>query len=142
MISGKGKKFIKQINLSFMIGKHLTAKASTIKFKTINNYSYNIPSVPHNDLGIVRVDRMFEFSKKVQPIKLFKTEVPEGELLRFTGFGQQSTKGNLSNILRFVDLKQISLEECNNKTDSKVFGAGHLCTFNDFAVQGICHGDK
>lgn len=103
---------------------------------------YSIPYLPHNDIALARVDKKFEFSPKVQPISFSKNEVPENAVLTLTGFGQTGNDKEVSDILQTIDVERISIEECNLPTDPLVFGEGHLCTFNEFAEQGVCYGDR
>jgi hypothetical protein len=98
--------------------------------------------LPHNDIALVQVNRKFEYSKKVQQINFSKNEIPEDAILTLTGYGATGTDRDDYGILRTVNLKRISLKECNKPKNPLLFGDGHLCTFNDLAEQGICYGDR
>lgn len=106
----------------------------------MNLWSYSIPYLPHNDIALVHVARNFEFSEKVQPIAFSKSEIPEDAILALTGFGQ--SKNSNSDVLQTINLRRISLKQCNPPTDPLALGESHLCTFNEHADQGICHGDR
>ena len=106
-------------------------------------YSYSIPYLPHNDIALVRVDKNFEFSNKIQPINFSKMEIPENALLTVTGFGRTTTTNKeISDTLLTTDVKRISLKECNPPTDPLVFGEGHLCTLSEASAPKVCFGDR
>jgi hypothetical protein len=125
-----------------MIGEGVLVKLKNRFVTSIDNCSYSIPYLPHNDIALVRVDKPFEFNKKVQPINFSRNEIPEDAILTLTGFGQTGTDSEISDILRTVDVKRISLNKCNAPMNPLVFGEGHLCTYNEFAAQGVCFGDR
>jgi hypothetical protein len=125
-----------------MIGEGVLVNLQNRLVISVFYYSYSIPYLPHNDIALVRVDKPFEFNKKVQPINFSRNEIPEDAILTLTGFGPTGTDSEISDVLQTVDVKRISLNECNAPMNPLLFGEGHLCTNNEFAVQGICFGDR
>ena len=133
----------KSLKQFFMNGRSFT-NIFRIKLLSLSIFhSYSIPYLPHNDIALVRVDKSFEFSKNIQPIKFSKMEIPDDAILTVTGFEQTTTTNTeIFDALQSTAVKRINMKECNPPTDPLVFGDGHLCTLSEISAQKVCFGNR
>lgn len=65
------------------------------------------------DVSIVVLKEAFVFSKSIQSISLLlEEEVPDGTIGRITGWGAVEENGDLSDVLRQVDVPKVNEKKC------------------------------
>uniref|UniRef100_A0A1L8DQI6 Putative trypsin-like serine protease n=1 Tax=Nyssomyia neivai TaxID=330878 RepID=A0A1L8DQI6_9DIPT len=102
---------------------------------------YDKPSFA-NDVGLIKLTESIAFTDKVKAIEYDYHLVPDGAVIRLTGWGRLSAGGPIPDLLQTIDLNYVNHADCqkfygpNNSVD-----VGHLCTFLGKG-QGACNGDS
>nr|ABV60301.1 putative chymotrypsin [Lutzomyia longipalpis] len=102
---------------------------------------YDKPSFA-NDVGLIKLTERVKFTDKVKKIEYDYRIVPDGAVVRLTGWGRLSAGGPIPNLLQTINLHYVNHNDCQS-----YFGAvnsvdiGHLCTFEGKG-QGACNGDS
>ncbi|XP_017775826.1 PREDICTED: chymotrypsin-1-like [Nicrophorus vespilloides] len=107
--------------------------------KTI--YNENFTSMVSNDVGVIKLITPIKFNKKVQPIQLTKENIDGGEDCVLSGWGMTSFPGNISENLRYVHLKTISVDECRQRLFPIPIIDSEVCTFTKRG-EGACKTDS
>ena len=93
-----------------------------------------------NDIAILKLTRPVKFGKSIQPVCLpskgNEYPYPAGTKCIATGFGRTKTNGNLSKILREVELRTLS----KSKIKKYDLWSGFIYTHNQ--KKGTCMGDS
>ncbi|XP_017770707.1 PREDICTED: chymotrypsin-1-like [Nicrophorus vespilloides] len=116
------------------------AGASYPVAKVIHHEDYNSFLLQH-DIALIKVKEAIEFNEKVQPIALADQELEDGEDCVLSGWGSTVFPGNSPNELRFVQLRVISKEQCQNAQKNKEIYESQICTLTQKG-EGACHGDS
>ncbi|GAB0100224.1 Chymotrypsin-2 [Sergentomyia squamirostris] len=109
--------------------------------QTFMHSRYNKPNFA-NDVALIKLNSSVTFSDRVKAIDYDYRAVPNGAVIRLTGWGRLSAGGQIPNLLQSINLTYVNHEECqaffgpNSSVD-----IGHLCTFNRKG-QGACNGDS
>jgi trypsin len=82
-----------------------------------------------------------KFTDTIKAIDYDWKEVPEGAMVRLTGWGLLSASGSLPDQLQKIDLKHISYGECKLARYNSNVDYGHFCTYNK-PGEAACNGDR
>ncbi|CAB3226279.1 unnamed protein product [Arctia plantaginis] len=95
-----------------------------------------------NDIALLFTEKEMEFDSNVDAVELNDEPVMKGEDVMLTGWGATSYPGHVPNDLMQLDLKSISLEECQeaHKDTDAVFDT-NICAGTKTG-EGACFGDS
>lgn len=103
---------------------------------------YDIPSMYHNDIAVVRLNAPIEFNNQTQKIELASEALQPGDVLTLTGWGSPNLNQPPTEQLQKIDLTYLPHNECKNAWDGdEGVDVGHVCTYTR-AGEGACNGDS
>ncbi|XP_055708353.1 chymotrypsin-1-like [Phlebotomus papatasi] len=110
--------------------------------KFIIHSRYNRPEFA-NDVGLIKLKTNVQLDDKINTIEYDYRAVPDGAVVRLTGWGRLSAGGPIPNLLQTINLTYVNHEECQKYygPNRSVVDIGHLCTFQGKG-QGACNGDS
>lgn len=99
------------------------------------------------DVALLRVSVPITLTNSIQPIALLATgsdDIPDGALLRVSGYGQTQVAADDQTLLRAVTVPKISNERCKEKYAAYVFPVNDnmLCAGFTEGGQDACQGDS
>lgn len=99
--------------------------------------SFNI----RNDIALLRTSSPIEFTNLVQPVALESNDVGGGVDCVLSGWGTTSYPGSIPNNLQFINLKTITVAQCQSAQSPNPVYDTQVCTFTR-SGEGACHGDS
>lgn len=105
---------------------------------------YEKPFDYHNDIGLIRMKRPFEFSERISKIKLATQPLKEGDVLQISGWGLIENGGleMPHPKLQRLAVNFLPYEQCKGAlSNSPLMDYSQICTFNKKG-EGACHGDS
>ncbi|KAF5298018.1 hypothetical protein FQR65_LT09829 [Abscondita terminalis] len=107
----------------------------------ISHSSYN-EGTNVNDIALVRISGSISFSTNIKPIQLSSNYPGHGANLTLTGWGLKSyPSGGVPNILQYVNLIAIDINQCKSMLSGFPLTSTHLCTIQNKG-KGACQGDS
>lgn len=94
------------------------------------------------DIAVIRIADKISFNEEVQPIELYRDEVPGGVEASFAGWGKTKTSDTtVTDQLKIINTKVVSLGNCRRTTFGANAEPNHICAFAKLNV-GACDGDS
>lgn len=99
------------------------------------------------DVGLLKTAQEFIFSTKIAPIRYDTGEnapIPDGTMLRVTGYGETLNENDDPNFLRAVFVPKVPTERCKEKYSNYSFPITHTMICAGFVDGGhdACQGDS
>ncbi|XP_015120601.2 complement factor D-like [Diachasma alloeum] len=92
-----------------------------------------------NDIALLRTTQEIVFNKKVQPIKITKTDIRDhGHTVIATGWGRLTAWGASPRRLQEIELQIYDQNKCKNRFPVT---QGQICTLTK-SGEGVCNGDS
>ncbi|XP_017782137.1 PREDICTED: chymotrypsin-1-like [Nicrophorus vespilloides] len=108
--------------------------------KVIYHENYDSSAIK-NDVAVLKLEKPLTFSKTVQPIPLASSSIGANEDCVLSGWGTTTYPGNTPNDLQFINLKTLSVKDCQERQAPNPVFDSQVCTFTQKG-QGACHGDS
>ncbi|KAG8036036.1 hypothetical protein G9C98_004615 [Cotesia typhae] len=94
-----------------------------------------------NDIALIRVSKAIKFTRKVQPVLLPTIDsLTKSYPVKLSGWGKNSTDGEIPENLQEIDLVVISQLKCR-VYHPLLLTRGHICTLT-VRGEGACNGDS
>lgn len=94
---------------------------------------------PKFDVALLGLDSALEFDDDIASIPLAKEEVPSGEDVIISGWGLQSERGEISDVLQWNTLNALSKIQCRRKFGK--YAKAILC-LGHASGKSACYGDS
>ncbi|XP_017776198.1 PREDICTED: chymotrypsin-1-like [Nicrophorus vespilloides] len=91
------------------------------------------------DIALLKLATPITFNELAQPVKLPTATTGSNEDVTLTGWGSTEYPGNIVDDLRYIDLKTMDYQKCNNRQSFQVF-FNQICTLTK-SGEGLCQGD-
>ncbi|XP_017776221.1 PREDICTED: chymotrypsin-1-like [Nicrophorus vespilloides] len=91
------------------------------------------------DIALLKLVTPITFNELAQPVKLPTGTTGSNADVTMSGWGSTVYPGNVVDDLRYIDLKTMDYEKCNNRQSFQVF-FNQICTLTK-AGEGLCSGD-
>jgi len=111
--------------------------------KALYHPQYN-PSTLNNDVAVIQLDRSVQFTNRIQTIRLARSNsrVEAGANLEVSGWGKTSDEEtSITNILKWVELKAISNQECLQYFNPNLIQNNVVCCDGQ-QYKSTCNGDS
>lgn len=89
----------------------------------------------------MKLKEPIEFTDEIQPVELETEDVGEGVVVVLSGWGSTSFPGSAPNHLQCIQLKTITVSECQRRLGWPPVISSHICTLTKQG-EGACHGDS
>ncbi|XP_065161006.1 chymotrypsin-1-like [Atheta coriaria] len=91
-----------------------------------------------NDIAIIKLETALTLTADIQAVQLPRTDIINEEVT-FYGWGTTDNSSILSDALKYITMKTISVKDCIDKMPDKV-GPTEVCAIAGTG-KGACHGD-
>ncbi|XP_017782136.1 PREDICTED: chymotrypsin-1-like [Nicrophorus vespilloides] len=94
-----------------------------------------------NDVAVIKLEEPLTFSNSVQPIPLASSSIGGDEDCVLSGWGSTTYPGSSPNDLQFINLKTLTVKDCQERQAPNPVFDSQVCTFTQRG-EGACHGDS
>ncbi|XP_017772800.1 PREDICTED: chymotrypsin-1-like [Nicrophorus vespilloides] len=94
-----------------------------------------------NDVAVLKLAKPLEFNSDVQPIPLADSDIGGDADCVLSGWGTTSYPGNVPNDLQYINLKTLTVEDCQQRQAPNEVFDSQVCTLTQKG-EGACHGDS
>lgn len=109
------------------------------------SYMLYKPPVSYHDIGLIKLDRPVNFTKRVRPACLF-TALQLPSTFQVAGWGEVGPKGKRSNVLLSTVLSHFGTDDCNNKVafninrqyPKGILGDIQVCAGDEITTSDTC----
>ncbi|XP_045487438.1 chymotrypsin-2-like [Pieris rapae] len=136
--------------MSIVVGSHKVTKGGDrYKIKQLVPHENFSKATMKNDVGVVQIEGNIQYKDNVQPVELFKQQVPSGTKCLLTGWGKVTISDNIyPNDLQMLYFRTMSNKKCTERLTLRAsvrrglpLDDGQLCARRP-PGQGVCNGDN